>query len=90
MRTTRPTSTSLQDDALISASPISIDSEEPLSARGIQPVDETMETYWALSSRICRLLVEIAESWIQNSVRCCSVTREALKFLAALGTNALA
>jgi len=50
MRQTRPTSTNLQDDALISASPIVIDSGEYSSVHRSRIGVKVMETYWALLS----------------------------------------
>jgi len=50
MRTTRPTSTSLQDDALISASPIVIYSGEQSSVQRPGVVSEL----WKRTGRCCR------------------------------------
>jgi hypothetical protein len=52
MRTTRPTSTSLHVDALMSASPIVIDSERPELADEFDCRDEVQGTYWASLSRV--------------------------------------
>jgi hypothetical protein len=58
MRTILPTSTSLHDDAVISASPIVIDSEAKVLAKRFGTCEIDFATYWALCRGFCRLLEE--------------------------------
>jgi hypothetical protein len=56
MRTILPTSTSLHDDAVISASPIVIDSEVKLLAERFGTFEIDFRTYWALCRGFRRLI----------------------------------
>jgi hypothetical protein len=60
MRTILPTSTSLHDDAVISASPIVIDSEAKVLAKRFGTCGIDSATYWALYRGFCRLLEEVS------------------------------
>jgi hypothetical protein len=60
MRTILPTSTSLHDDAVISASPIVIDSEVKLLAERFGTFEIDFRTYWALCRGFRRLLEEVS------------------------------
>jgi hypothetical protein len=72
MRAIRPTSTSLHDDALISASPIVIYSDGEQLAESFGDCDRVWRTYWA----ICRGFVvvmklrwaAISHSWAGKSL----------------------
>ena len=91
MRTILPTSTSLHDDAVISASPIVIDSEGNVLAERSGTREIALGTYWAMCRRFCRLLEEVSLGDKFEIRQMWTVKREGtLNLIGASGITALA
>lgn len=92
MRTILPTSTSLHDDAVISASPIVIDSGPKVLVKRFETRGNDLGTYWALCRGFCRFLEEVSLGDKFEIVNCGRLKREnpKISIASASGIDALA